>query len=62
MKSERLERTLEYLKSEFFAAGEEWKDSKDTELLSELHALVGAINEIEVFLFDKRITNILDID
>lgn len=60
MESERLKRTLEYLKSEFFTAGEEWKASKDPKLMLELNALVGAINEIEVFLFDKKITNILD--
>lgn len=56
----RLERTLEFLKAEFYAAGEEYKKTQDKALLNELHALTGAINEVEVFMYDKRITNIMD--
>ncbi|WP_153733486.1 hypothetical protein [Sporosarcina obsidiansis] len=57
---ERLERTLNYLKSEFYSAGSEYKQTQDVTLLRELHALTGAINEIEVFLFERSITVITD--
>jgi len=61
MQSERLERVLASLKSEFFEVGEMWKAGRNSDILDELHALVGAINEIEIFLFGKRITTLLDI-
>ncbi|MEG0259570.1 MAG: hypothetical protein RR595_06645 [Lysinibacillus sp.] len=61
MESERLYRTLEYLKTEFYAAGEEWGEIRNSQLIEELHALVSAINAIEVFLYDKRITTLIDI-
>ncbi|SKA88691.1 hypothetical protein [Sporosarcina newyorkensis] len=59
-RSERLERTLNYLKSEFYAAGAEYKKTQEVALLRELHALTGAINEIETFMFDRRVTVISD--
>ncbi|MHC8516188.1 hypothetical protein [Sporosarcina sp. ITBMC105] len=56
----RLERALDFLKAEFYAAGEEFKATQDKALLRDLHALTGSINEIELFLFDRRITVITD--
>ncbi|KOP72398.1 hypothetical protein AMS59_15825 [Lysinibacillus sp. FJAT-14745] len=47
----RLQNTLDYLKEQFYTAGEEWKEAKDSELLTELNALVAAINAIEVYLY-----------
>lgn len=56
----RLQNTVDYLKEQFYAAGAEWKETKDSELLTELNALVAAINAIEVYLYDQRITVITD--
>lgn len=39
----RLQNTLDYLKEQFYAAGAEWKETKDSELLTELNVLVAAI-------------------
>lgn len=61
MESQRLERVLISLKSEFLDTGELWKENRESNHLEELHALVGAINEVEVFLYGKRITTLLDI-
>lgn len=60
-KSIRLERTLEYLKSEFYDIGNEWLKTKDPDQIHELHALIGAINHIEIFLYDRKITTIFDV-
>lgn len=59
MKSERLERVLNQLKNEFYEVGDEWKKTRDKDLFYELNALVGAINEIEIFLHDRIITTLL---
>lgn len=56
----RLQNTLDYIKEQFHTAGAEWKETKDSELLIELNALVAAINAIEVYLYDQRITVITD--
>ncbi|WP_342545795.1 hypothetical protein [Lysinibacillus sp. FSL K6-4013] len=56
----RLQNTLDYLKEQFYTAGAEWKETKDSKLLTELNALVAAINAIEVYLYDRRITVITD--
>lgn len=60
MKSERLQRTLEFLKSEAYTVADEWKESKKSELLDELNALVSAINAIEIWIFDKKISTLID--
>lgn len=56
----RLERTLSYLKDEFRECGSEYKETKSSELAEDLHALTGAINEIELFMYGKKITTIMD--
>lgn len=61
MESVRLQKTLEYLKSEFYTVGNEWISSRDKKTFEELLALVNAINAIELALFDKRITTVLHI-
>lgn len=61
MESERLTRSLQFLKKEFYAAGKDWVANRDAALLEDLHALIGAINELEVFMYEKRITTLLDI-
>lgn len=61
MHSERLMRSLQFLKNEFYAAGKEWVENRDAALLEDLHALIGAINELEVFIYKRKITTLLDI-
>lgn len=56
----RLERVLNDLKGEFFAAGEEYKETRNKALTDDLNALTDAINVIELHLFDKKITVITD--
>lgn len=59
--SERLQRSLDLLKGEFYAAGKDFeKDKTNSNLIGELNALTGAINAIEVYLYDKRITVVTD--
>lgn len=56
----RLERSLEFLKAEFFAAGAEYQQSQDKALLDELNAITSAINALEDFMYDRRITVVTD--
>ncbi|MFJ6207325.1 hypothetical protein [Lysinibacillus sp. NPDC092081] len=56
----RLRNTLDYLKEQIYTAGAEWKETKDSGLLTELNALIAASNAIEVYLYDQRITVITD--
>lgn len=56
----RLERVLEGLKAEFYAAGKEYQETQDKALLDELNALTSAINALEDFMYDRRITVITD--
>lgn len=48
------------LKEEFRLCGEDWKQSQDKHILNKLHALVGAINELEMFIYGRRITTLMD--
>lgn len=59
--STRLQRSIEALKSEFYAAGEEYKTTQDKSLVTQISALTSAINILEEYEYDKRITNILDV-
>lgn len=58
--SMRLERTLNHLKHELRNCGTEWSRTQDKELLTEIHALVGAINGMEEIMFNRRITTLMD--
>ncbi len=58
----RIEQTLSMLKNQFHEIGDEWKETKNNSLFNELHALVSAINALEVHLYDQKITTLLDVN
>lgn len=58
--TDRLERALDALKAEFYAAGAEFRQTQDKALLHELHALTTAINVIEDYALGRRVTVITD--
>lgn len=60
-KYNRLIKSLEFLKEEFFEAGEEWVKTRNSDLFHELNGLLEAINWIEIYLYDMKITSLLDI-
>lgn len=52
---------MDYLKSKFYDIGKEWIETRDVDQISELDAPVGAINQFEIFLFDRTIITLLDV-
>ncbi len=60
-KYERLEKALIFLKEEYFNAGDEWIETRDSNTFHELNGLLEAINWLEIYLYDKKITSLLDI-
>lgn len=57
----RIEQTYSMLKAQFHEIGDEWKQTRDNALIDELHALVSAINALEIHLYDRKYTTLLDI-
>lgn len=56
----RIQRSIDALKVEFYAAGSEYQKTQDKALLSDLHALTAALNMLEEFAHGRRITVITD--
>jgi len=55
-----MQKSIDFLKARMFYKADQWKSTKEKNLINDMTALCNAINILEQRVYGKQITNLVD--